>query len=900
MAGEYLGSVYGKIELKDETQTGIQSASKNVTQYENTLNGKLKSLGKGFTDAGKKLTVGLSVPLTIFGGAALNAAASFDEIFRGISAIARASGSSEDDINQLRDAIMEFGQRGVFSINEVAQAVDDMVKDGLDPAAISASQLPAVYDLAAASGEDLASSQIALSDAMQSFGASTDEAQKYADTFANFLNATPGDLYDFQEALQPIGPIAAANGISLDELGGALAILANNGIRGSEAGNGLKRVLLNLQSPTGAAADAIEDLGIQVYDAEGNMRPLVDILGQLEDSLSGATQEEKNFALEAIGGAYGVTALNTLLNEGTISLADYTEAMKESGSASQIAADRQEGLSATLKELKAKFQTIMITIGEAIAPVVEQLAEKLVPAIEKAVKWFNQLSPGVKQAIVIFGGLLIVLGPLLMIVGGLITAITTIGGALAAISGPVWIVIGVIAALIAIIGVIKLKFDELKQKWEEFKKSPAGKETINFLQKLKETYESLKETATTVFEKVREVINKVVEVVKSILVPIFEKIKPILASAWEKFMKILQKIMPVLKILGIALLVIVGVIVALAAIIIGVIVVAIAVVILIIAKLIEIIMIVVNAIIDFVISAIEWFKQLPERIGEFITQAIEWFKSLPERVREFISNLIENIVYWIGYLSVWLPAKVQAFINAAIAWFKALPGRVATFMVNLWNTVVTWFTTTKDNAIQKAKELVEKVVEWFKGLPEKVKNGIKDLWSKMKEKWNEAKDKLKEFIDDWIGNIKDWGKNLVNGFVDGIKSGLHKIKEAFVKGQEDAKASIEGGSPPKEGPWKNIDVWGYNIGTAWAEGVKSGMAGVFIAPPELPVASAGLGEGDVRLGGGKSVVVQQDIHDNVIEKDTIETLKDELVDGVMNAIGQRYGMTKEDQYFNYK
>lgn len=499
-----------------------KSLSKSLSKSMAGVSSTLKSVGNSVSGLGKEFTK-LSAPIIGLGASALYTASQFDEIFSGTAAIAKAGGSAEEDITALKDTILDFGSKGVFSVQEVALAVDDMVKDGLDPATISTTQLKAAYDLAAAAGEGLSASQVALSDTMQAFAADTDEAQKYADAFANFLNITPGSLTDFSEALKPVGPLAASNGIAMEDLSAALALLAQNGIRGGEAGTSLKRILLNLTSPTTAIADVMDDLGLKVYDTAGNMKPLNTILGDLSKSLEGATQEEKNFVLTTIGGAYGVTGLNVLLNEGTDQFDKYAEAMRETGSAEKIAADRTKGLFATMKRLGATIQTSLIKVGldESLGGLVQTIVDKVLPIITKLADTFVKLPKPVKLIIIGIAGFVAILGPLLVILGTVITAIGTVVGALGTlvgfISAPV-IVIGVlIGAFVALggafivlakkFGLLDVIFDRVKLIYDKI---------VITIQNIREAFEDPKVQAA--LNKLKGAFNTLVESVR----PIFD------------------------------------------------------------------------------------------------------------------------------------------------------------------------------------------------------------------------------------------------------------------------------------------------------------------------------------------------------------------------------------------
>jgi len=340
-----------------------------------------------------------------------------------------------------------------------------------------------------------------------------------------------------------------------------------------------------------------------------------------------------------------------------------------------------------------------------------------------------------------------------------------------------------------------------------------------------------------------------------------------------------------------------------------------------------------------------WIAMKWEEIELAFSNAIEaivgFFVSLPTRVITFIQNLIDSVVYWFGYLWVWLPQKVSEIIASVIAWFASLPEKISTWLSetsikigekweeikvavaekvsSIIESVITffstlpqrisdWLTTTKDNvgtkfeetkvsATEKTKSLVESVVQWFKDLPSKISEGLATLWENIKLKFEEVKTNLETWITEFIAKVLAWGENIGKSFIDGITSKISGLANIFKKGEEDAKKNIESKSPPKSGPFKDIDKWGENTGLSWAEGVALGMAGLTgMVGPKMAI-SAEAGMGDVNFGGGRSVVVNQDFHDNIIDTDTMGKLKKDILDSVVEVVGNKMNLAQKNQLY---
>ena len=153
-------------------------------------------------------------------------------------------------------------------------------------------------------------------------------------------------------------------GISMQETTGTLAAFANAGMIGSDAGTSLKTMLQRLASPTDKAQSLMDELGINVYDANGEFIGLAGVAGQLQQGLSGMSQEQRNAALNTIFGADAVRAANVLYKEGENGIADWTDAVSESGFAAEQAAAKNNNLKGDLENLSGSFESLMISLGE--------------------------------------------------------------------------------------------------------------------------------------------------------------------------------------------------------------------------------------------------------------------------------------------------------------------------------------------------------------------------------------------------------------------------------------------------------------------------------------------------------------------------------------------------------
>ena len=269
--------------------------------------------------------------------------------------------------------------------------------------------LRASIDLAAATELDMVQASDLAAIALATFGGEMKTEAERAE-FVNFAmnnmvkaaNASVAEVSDLSAALSTIGPTAAAFGWGIDELNNALALLSTRGISGAEAGTSLKSMLTNMMRPTTKTVDAMNALGISLYDSEGNMRSLKNIVGQFSTSLAGMTEEQRNAYIQQIAGTYGMKALQTLMAEGVEGWDAMAAATANAAGIQEQAANRANTLAGAQEALSGIMETLKITAGEA-----------LLPALTGLTRWASEMADmygpmvvGIVQAIIdIFGRL---------------------------------------------------------------------------------------------------------------------------------------------------------------------------------------------------------------------------------------------------------------------------------------------------------------------------------------------------------------------------------------------------------------------------------------------------------------------------------------------------------------
>jgi TP901 family phage tail tape measure protein len=406
----------------------------------------------------------VTAPLARAGGAAIRIAADFEVA---MAQVGVATGTPVEGLENLSKLAKQLGADTIFSANEAAQAMLELSKAGLTPAQIEAGALSNTLNLAAASGMGLAESAVIMSAGMNTFKLGASDSVSIVDALAGAANASAADVSDIAMALQQTGQQAVASGLSIQETTAALAAFADAGVRGSDAGTSFKTFLQRLNPVSGEAAKTMKQLGIEFFDAEGNMKDLAEIASEVQKGFSGLTQEQRLAAMQTIFGSDALRAANILYDQGATGIRKYIDASTKSGAASEMANARMSGLSGALEAMKGSIETAALSIGDSLSPAIKDVAGK----IQNFANAFANLSPQMQNSIVKFALFAAVVGPMLFILGSLIAALANVAKAIKIVGialqflalNPIGIVIVAIAALIALIVILVKNWDDIKQ-----------------------------------------------------------------------------------------------------------------------------------------------------------------------------------------------------------------------------------------------------------------------------------------------------------------------------------------------------------------------------------------------------------------------------------------------------
>ncbi|MFB8893580.1 phage tail tape measure protein [Microbacterium plantarum] len=368
-----------------------QKTAKTGTELE-----KLQQKKQVLTDLGG-LALGFGAAAAAGVALAVSRFAEFDQQMSNVQA---ATHETSANMDLLRAAAIEAGSSTVYSASEAAGAVEELAKAGVSTADVLAGALSGSLDLAAAGELGVARAAEITSTALNQFGLSGDQASHVADVLAAGAGKAMGSVEDLANGLKFVGPVANAMGVSLEETTGVLAMFAQQGIIGEQAGTSLRGVLSSLTSPSAQARKEIERLGLTLYDSQGNFLGLENAAGELSRAYSNMDGASRDASLGIIFGRETVTAATALYRAGAKGVDEWTAAVDDSGYAAKTARDRLDNLAGDLEALSGAMDAALIQTGSGANDALRELVQSLTGLIDM----YNDLPEPVQQAVLAIGG----------------------------------------------------------------------------------------------------------------------------------------------------------------------------------------------------------------------------------------------------------------------------------------------------------------------------------------------------------------------------------------------------------------------------------------------------------------------------------------------------------------
>lgn len=422
---------------------GVSERQATMLQGLERASGALFSTGAAASLAGGAIAVGL--------GSAVKTAADFEQQMAKVGAISGATGGQ---LTSLTEVAKELGASTTKSASEVAVGMQNLAASGFEVNDII-SAMPGIIAASEAAQEDMAMTSETVAAALNAFGLEAKESSHIADVLSQSANQSAADIKDMQYSFKYAAPVAKMLGISLEELSAATGIMADSGIKGEQAGTSLRAALLRLADPPKSASKALSALGISITDSNGKMKPFHDIIGQVGNATKDMGNAQKAAALSNIFGTEAVSGMLAVIEAGPDKLQKLTQGLKDSGGAAADTAKKmQDNLNGSLNQLSGSFETLQISVGNALIPMIRIIADGLGMLTDA----FNAL-PGPVQTVLtvivaLVGVFLLLAGPVLLILGflpGIIEGFALLAGAMGMTSGAL---LGVVGTALTVIGVI--------------------------------------------------------------------------------------------------------------------------------------------------------------------------------------------------------------------------------------------------------------------------------------------------------------------------------------------------------------------------------------------------------------------------------------------------------------
>lgn len=513
-----------------------QAAQSNVVlQQISAVGEKFQEVGGAVENAGEKL-LPVTGAVVALGAAAVTTAAGFDAA---MSQVAAVSGATGDDLEALREKAREMGATTKFSASEAAEALNYMAMAGWKTEDML-SGIDGVMNLAAASGSDLATVSDIVTDALTAFGLSAADSAHFADILAAASSNANTNVEMMGETFKYCAPVAGALGFSAEDTAQAIGLMANAGIKSSQAGTALRTIMTSLSSDIYLAGQNLGEMEIQTVNADGTMRSLSDILADCRAGFSQLTEAEAAAAAEGLVGKNAMSGFLALMNAGESDIVNLSEALAScDGSAAAMAATMQDNLAGQMTILKSQLEELAISFGEMLMPVIRSG----VSAVQSFVDKLNSMDEGTRQAIITVLAIVAALGPLLIVIGKVISSVGTVmtvlpklSGALTALTGPVGIVVAAIAGIVAILVVLWNNCegfrDAVTAAWEVIK--GAFQSFVDWLQgTFASVWETIVSAAQTAFEVFQDFLSAAWPIITELFQGFIDWFQGTFAPVWE-------------------------------------------------------------------------------------------------------------------------------------------------------------------------------------------------------------------------------------------------------------------------------------------------------------------------------------------------------------------------------
>lgn len=734
-------------------ESGIEKSKGLASGLGNAVSGGLKMAGAAIGAA--------TTAVTAFAASSVKVGSTFDS---SMSQVAATMGKTVDEIGELRQFAQDMGATTAFSATQAADALNYMALAGYS-ADESMQMLPNVLNLAAAGDMELARASDMVTDAQSALGLEMSEMTGFVDQMAKTASQSNTSVAQLGDAILTVGGTAKTLSGGTTELNTALGILADNGIKGAEGGTKLRNVILSLSAPTDKAAQMLEGLGVNAVDAEGNLRPLDDIMGELSKSLDGLGTAERAEVINTIFNKQDIAAVNALLDTSAERWDELSGAIDDSaGAADKMAKTQLDNLAGDVTLFKSALEGAQILISDKLTPSLRDFVKFGTDGITKISEGFK--SGGLTGAMEAFGQ---VLSDGLNMIIDKIPAFIDAGMKLLGALGQ-----GILDNLPTILDAATQILTQL------------GQGIITALPKLLEgAIQIVKQLGAYLIENIPTIIPAIVELINQMVLMLVENAPALVEGAValvtglatalvENIPTLLPAIVQLITQIAIALIENLPVLVQ---------------------AVIDINIALVQAIIKNLPVYIEAVVQILVAIGQLFVQYGSQFLSIVvQNLEELVTNvgngmrdMFNTVIEWLSQL----PSKMAYYAGYAVGSFikfvQELPSKVTEIFNNVMSKVASFGTNLANKSTEMARNFFNNLV-----------NGIASLPSRMAQFGSE----LVNAIANLPSRFAEIGSNIVQGIWNGISNGwswlVNSVSELANSLLQGAKDALGIASPSKE------------------------------------------------------------------------------------------------------
>ena len=898
-------------------QSEADTASKNiVTKIGNNFQG----LGKSLKSVGSTLTKSVTVPIVGLGTAAVKTTSNFESAMSKVSAISGATGG---DLDKLNKKAQEMGAKTKFSATESAQAFTYMAMAGWKTNDML-NGIDGIMNLAAADGLDLATTSDIVTDALTAFGLSAKDSGHFADVLAAASTNANTNVSMLGESFKYVAPVAGALGYSAEDTALALGLMANAGIKSSQAGTSMRSAISRLVKPTDQVAAAMKKYNISLTNSDGTMKPLSQVMKELRQNLGGLSDAEQAQAAATLFGQEAMSGMLAIVNASDADFNKLSDAIGNAdGSAQQMADTMLNNLEGQITLLKSALEGLAIQFGEILMPYIKQFVTWLQNLVQK----LQEMTPEQKEQIVKWAAFAADIGPVLLAIGKLTSrigsiittfgkvpaAITKVKGAFTAISAAIGGISAPVVAVVIIIGVLIAAFVNLWKKNEDFrnkitaiwngiklkfesfaqgivdKLNALGFDFKSFGDVVKAIWNGFCSLLAPIFEGVFKQVSVILSSVLDVLTGIFDVFIGIFTGNWS------QAWQGIKEIFGAVWNLIKGIFESWATMFKGIVG-----VVLgwfgttwnnVWTNIKQFFTDIWNGIILFFSNVINSIKTA---VSNFITTIINFFAQLPTNIAKFITNAYKSVVTWVSNMVAKAKEVGQNFLNTVVSFFKNLPYKVGYFIGNTLTNIIIWV----GNMVAKAREMgsnfINNVVSFFIKLPGKVLQFITSAFNNVKT-WatnmaNKAKemgknfinnvvsffiklpDKVSKFITSAFNKVQTWATNMANKANEMGKNFINNVTNFMKRLPGKIKQHLDSAID-------KLKTWVTQMGAKGQEAVTKLISNVSSAAKDIPNKVKSIGS-DIVSGVWNGILAAKTTFVN-----NVKSFFSGIVDGVKDALG---------------